>query len=170
TDRKDGVLTVPTAAVKTLNGQSYVKVLDMPVLPQMTATTRGQYGQMGSSTRSFGSTTREFGSTTRTFATTTMAAGTMMNRVASMTISSATAPRNVPVIIGLSDDTNTEILSGLERGQLVVTRVVNGTGSATSATPSIIGAFGGQRAGAGATTVRAGAATGGNVRFATPAR
>lgn len=171
TNRKDGVLIVPSAAVKTLNGQSYVQVLDRSALPQTQvmnggAMNRGQFtmGQMN------GSTTRMFASSTRVTASSTMMLGAAMTRSLSLTVSSATPPQNIPVVIGLSDDQNIEILSGLERGQFVVTRTQTGSGAATTATPSIIGALGGQRG--GATTVRATGATSGNtVRFnAAPAR
>jgi HlyD family secretion protein len=162
TERKDNILTVPTAAVKTLNGQSYVQILDTSVLPQ-TATGNASGSATFRARGQMSSTTRTFGSTTRMFASTTVA--TMTNRNISMTVSSATAPRNVPVTTGLADDTNTEITGGLERGQFVVTRTVSGTSAATTATPSILGAFGGQRAGGAATTVRTGTAAGGNARF-----
>lgn len=124
TERKDGVLIVPAAAVKALNGQSYVQVLDHAP-PAVRA------GQNGT------------------------------GRSISFTVPSATAPHNVPVVIGLSDDQNTEIVSGLERGQFVVTRASTGTGSAASSAPSIFGAFGGQRTGgtAGATRTSGGNAT-----------
>ena len=63
---------------------------------------------------------------------------------------SATAPKQVTVEIGLADDTNTEIISGLTEGQQIVTRTVApATGTAT---PSLLsGATGGNRT-AGAST------------------
>jgi len=54
-------------------------------------------------------------------------------------------PQQVEVTIGISDDTNVEILSGLEEGQQIVTRII--TGSATTNTTSTnnarSGSFGG---------------------------
>jgi len=157
TNRKDGVLIVPNAAVKKLNGQSYIQILDRSALPQ-TMTFAG----MASSTRNIASSTMG-----------TMKTGAATTRSLSLTIPSAVPPQNIPVTIGLSDDQNTEIVEGLERGLLVVTRTQTGSGAVTTATPSIIGALGGQRS--GATTVRAtgaAGATGSNtVRInATPAR
>lgn len=58
-------------------------------------------------------------------------------------ILSASAPQLIPVEIGLSDDLNTEILSGLAEGDQIVTRTItsSGTQAATtgSAAPSLFG-------------------------------
>jgi HlyD family secretion protein len=152
TERKDDVLTVPTAAVKTLNGQSYVQVLDYTPMRQTSgenaSTTRQFNGQFASSTHAFGSTTRMFSGGT--------------GRGISFTVPSTTTPRTVPVTIGLSDDQNTEIVSGLERGQFVITRTSTGSGTAAASAPSILGAFGGQRAGGAQGAART---TGGNATF-----
>jgi RND family efflux transporter MFP subunit len=69
---------------------------------------------------------------------------------------SAVAPQQVPVEVGISDDTNTEILSGLTEGEQVVTRTITGTtATAVSTAPSIFGAVGGgARAGASTGTTR----------------
>src|SRR3990167_855981 len=55
------------------------------------------------------------------------------------------APQQVEVTIGISDDTNVEILSGLEEGQQIVTRTVTGsaTSNTTPATNARSGGFGG---------------------------
>ena len=55
------------------------------------------------------------------------------------------APQQVEVTIGISDDTNVEILSGLEEGQQIVTRTVSGsaTSNTTPATNARSGGFGG---------------------------
>lgn len=56
-------------------------------------------------------------------------------------IETGNPPRRIPVKIGLSDDTSTEILSGLEEGDEVITRTVAGTGtkSTAAAAPSLFG-------------------------------
>nr|MBP9748748.1 HlyD family efflux transporter periplasmic adaptor subunit [Patescibacteria group bacterium] len=61
---------------------------------------------------------------------------------------SATPPRQQVVEVGLSDDTTTEILSGLTEGQQVVTRTILSTTAKAAATqaPSLFGAVGGNRA------------------------
>lgn len=90
---RQDVLSVPTSAVKSQNGNSYVLVV-----PNTTAVTNGTG------------------------------------------ISLTTARVNTPVTIGISDDTNTEILTGLSEREKVVTKTTGGTATKTTATPSIFGA------------------------------
>lgn len=124
TNRKDNVLIVPNAAIKTAAGRTYVQTFDRSVLPAS--------GQPAvPSARGFASTTAA--STTRISA-----------RPASLTVTTTTAPQNTPVVTGISDDQNTEIVSGLEPRSLVVTKSGAG-GAAAQNAPSILGAFGGQR-------------------------
>jgi multidrug efflux pump subunit AcrA (membrane-fusion protein) len=54
---------------------------------------------------------------------------------------SATAPKKIPVEVGISDDTNTEITGGLKEGDQIVTRTITATttAKATSSTPSLLG-------------------------------
>jgi macrolide-specific efflux system membrane fusion protein len=54
-------------------------------------------------------------------------------------------PRNQPVTVGISDGTMTEILSGLNAGDEIVTKTISSakTSAATAAAPSILGAGGG---------------------------
>ena len=98
------VLTVPSSAVKTVNGSSYVQAFDPPL-----TTTGGTTGAI-----------------------------------------SATAPTQVPVTIGISDDTNVEILSGLTSGEQIVTRTITGTTGATTAARTTSGTTGTTRAAGGA--------------------
>lgn len=49
-------------------------------------------------------------------------------------VTSAIAPRQIEVVIGIADDTNIEIVSGLEEGQQVVTRTISGTATNVPAT------------------------------------
>ena len=100
-------LTVPSSAVKTSGGASYVLVFDPAI-------------------------------------STSTAAGS-----ASSGVISATAPQSVPVTIGISDNTNTQILSGLTEGQQIVVRTVTGTAAttktaaATATSRTSTGGFGG---------------------------
>lgn len=57
-----------------------------------------------------------------------------------------TSPVQTPVTTGLSDDTNTEITSGLSEGTLVVRKTVTATATKTAA-PSILSSIGGGRPG-----------------------
>jgi RND family efflux transporter MFP subunit len=61
---------------------------------------------------------------------------------------SAAAPREQPVEIGISNDTTTEILSGLSEGESVVTKTISGATTATPA-PSAASILGGNRGGGG---------------------
>jgi HlyD family secretion protein len=54
-------------------------------------------------------------------------------------ITSPTAPEQVTVEIGISDDTNTEIISGLAEGDQVVSRTITTKTKATTQAPSLIG-------------------------------
>ena len=65
-------------------------------------------------------------------------------------IVSATPPTQQVVETGLSDDTNTEIISGLTEGQEVVIKTIAASAvKTTSATPSLLGTTGGTRTGGG---------------------
>ncbi|MDE1924630.1 MAG: efflux RND transporter periplasmic adaptor subunit [Patescibacteria group bacterium] len=92
------VLTIPSSAIKTAGGASYVQVFTPPL------------------------------------ATSTVAAAGTAGVV------SATAPQNVPVTVGISDNTNTEITSGLTLGEQIVTRTISGSTAATTATTGTGGA------------------------------
>lgn len=109
----ENVLTVPSSAIKTQNGASYVQAFIPPI------------------------------------ASSTVAAG------GSQGIASAVAPQNVPIQIGITDDTNTQVLSGLTAGEQIVTRTVSGKTTAATPAAATTGGFG---AGAGA---RAGGGFGG---------
>lgn len=101
------VLTVPSSAVKTQNGQSYVLAF-VPALPDATS---------------------------------------------SSPVTSATAPTQIPVETGISDDTTVEILSGLTEGEQIVVRTIS-SGAKTTTTSGTGGA--GVRTGGGnATLIRA---------------
>ncbi|MES2930707.1 MAG: efflux RND transporter periplasmic adaptor subunit [Patescibacteria group bacterium] len=65
---------------------------------------------------------------------------------------SETPPREQEVEVGLSDDTTTEIISGLAEGDKVVSRTITTSGkSASSAAPSATSLLGGQNRGGGTT-------------------
>jgi hypothetical protein len=73
---------------------------------------------------------------------------------------SKTPPTMIPVEVGISDDTVTEIISGLTEGQQVVARTITPGSAAQSASqaPSLFG-------GGGVRTGAAGGVGGGNVRI-----
>ncbi len=140
TAQKDNVITVPSVTIKTTNGKSVVQVFD----PSTLTATSNSTGSSSMRTLGLG---KQFASSTRQYN------GQNQNRT--ITISSATPPKQAIVTIGLSDDTNTEVISGLDRGQLVVTKTIAATGTQTTAAPSIFNTLG-ARAGGGAGGVRTG--------------
>lgn len=54
-------------------------------------------------------------------------------------------PVNQTVEIGISDDTNTEIISGLKEGDAIVTKTIATSTASTTSTPSLLSAVGGNR-------------------------
>ncbi len=167
-NQKDGVIIVPSAAIKTQSGKSYVQTFDATTLgsniPGQFASTTRQFGSSTaqSSGRQFASSSEQLSSTTRTFASSTRSLGSTSNQFSSSntvrttTISSATAPKQTFITIGLSDDTNTEVISGLGRGDLVVTRTIAASAAQTTATtPSLLSGLG-ARTGGGTGGVRPG--------------
>ncbi len=70
-------------------------------------------------------------------------------------VTSSTAPRQVPVELGISNDTTTEIISGIKEGDEVISRTVTSAAkpATTSSAPSLFGTGGGTRAGGGAVRV-----------------
>lgn len=114
----ENVLTVPSSAVKTTNGSSYVQAFN----PAIATSTVASAGSLG--------------------------------------ITSATPPVNVPVTIGISDNTNTQILSGLTLGEQIVLRTVTGTAAtaktaaATATSRTTGGGAAGGFGGGGASTIR----------------
>lgn len=68
---------------------------------------------------------------------------------------STVLPKQVEVKIGLSDDSYTEVISGLKVGDIIVNKTITGTTAKTTTAPSILGAVGGNRAGGGGNAMRA---------------
>ena len=164
TKMETGVLLVSISAVKTQGTKSYVQVFPSSVL---TALRPAGTASTATSTR-FGSTTRQFGgqasdsTTSPSFTASSTSTSTSSHfaggQTPTVTISSATAPQQVAVTIGDSDSTNIVIESGLNPGQLVVTRTIGASSATSAAAPSILSSLSGNR------TAGAGAAAGGGAR------
>lgn len=113
-DSKDNVLAVPTSAIKTFGGKSFVQVLDNPV-----------------------------------------GSGRL--------VTSSSAPRMVPVTLGLSTDNLTEITSGLNEGDRYIANTIQAAKTAGGATPTATSLLGGGAArGAGGGNATFFRATGGS--------
>ncbi len=172
TNEIDGVLTVPSLAVKTQGNANYVQVMSSTTISQYIASLvaansvtasstgrasfTGQYPGVGSTTATFnGSTTRQFGGGN---------SGTARPSV-SVTITTAVAPQNQVVTVGATDGTNTQILTGISAGTWVITKTVAGSAAkaTTSSAPSLLsslgaggrGTFGGGSGGGAARTTTA---------------
>lgn len=144
--QKDNVLTVPSSAIKKQGNESYVQTLSSSLIQN---TTPSGLTQNTSRPSSFGSTTanRNFGTTTKNYAgmasSTRNFAGDQISRA--VTISTKTTPTKVTVTTGDSDDTNIEILSGLNRGDFVVTKTTAVGSAQTTTAPSILSGMTGAR-------------------------
>lgn len=142
-------IQIPSSAVHTTNGMSYVEVATL----------------IGTSTTMTGSTTRQFGtnsmasSTARFRNASTTGARTASSTFAGFRTGSATTFGSrsltvaankvkivrVPVTIGISSDTMTQITSGINRGQLVVTQTTTGSTSSNATSNGLFGLFGARR-------------------------
>ncbi len=163
TNQKPDVLVVPTSAIKTLGTKKYVQVLDPSVLPSMAlGTTANRRTFSATSTDATASSTTGFN---RNRGTGTGQYGQFGGL--SLNVSTAVVPQQVTIVTGDSDDTNTEIISGLTQGQLVVTRTIAASQAQATAAPSILNSLGGNR-GIGGGAARPGGA-GGNATFRTAA-
>jgi len=190
------VVVVPNAAVKTLGGRSYVMIPVGTVTPTAVVagtTGTGGYGSLGGSSGSgrrygggFGSTTTAvssstgagtYASSTRSFANGTSTSSRTGIGSSSSTINGGTVSTvSIKFVqVGLSDNTNTQILNGLNPGDLVVTQTITGTAPKATTSGSILSSLtGGTRvtgSGGGFTGGSVGGArTGGATSAVTPAR
>jgi HlyD family secretion protein len=173
-------IQVPSAAVKTVNGMSYVQVA---TITNASSTLAARGGAASTSTAARRTRTASstpgfagFGGNGVGSTSTTTAARSFTAAARSITVPATNVTiKNVPVTVGLSNDTMTEILSGLAPGQYVVTATQSGSSNTKSAAASATsllggtagrGAAGGFGGGGGATFTR----TGGGGAAAAPTR
>ena len=64
-------------------------------------------------------------------------------------------PNQTPVVIGLSNDTSTEIISGINEGDQIVLKATTVTATTSTTAPSLLGAIGGNRTATGGANTRA---------------
>ncbi len=139
TDSKDDVLYVPTQAVKHDTNGYYVEEDSTGKAEGMASSTRRfinasstSVGQSASSTASSTRMRNGTGSSTRrrgqaTTSSTVVASGVPLTRV--------------PVTIGVQSDTETEIVTGLQEGERVITKKTTTTATASASAPSITSLF-----------------------------
>ncbi len=71
-------------------------------------------------------------------------------------IASTAAPQRKTIVVGLSNDTESEVMTGLNEGDQIVTKTITGTSQTTTTqAPSLFGTGGGNRGGAGGAIRRA---------------
>ncbi len=151
TESSTNAIQVPSAAVHTTNGNSYVQVATITNASSSPAFSGG--GANGSSTNPNQS---GVANRTRTASSTALRTSGGTRRALTLRASSVTIT-NVPVVTGLSNDTQTEIVSGLQPGQFVVTATQTGSAKPAASTAksatSILG---------GGNQIRTGGGGGGN--------
>jgi multidrug efflux pump subunit AcrA (membrane-fusion protein) len=134
TDSVENALIVPSSAVTTVGSQSFVQVVTEGA-PAASTTERANH--FASSTAGFASSSaRMRNASTSGMASTSFGGGflkTMTAPTETVPESSVTVTR-VPVTVGLSSDTETEITSGLTEGQAIVVRMTSGTTAVTTGT------------------------------------
>jgi HlyD family secretion protein len=111
TDIKQDVVVVPSSAIKSQAGTSYVEMFDAPLPPP----TDGLIGSI-----------------------------------------SKVAPNKIPVEVGLSDDSQSEIISGVKEGDEIVTRTILPTAAKATSAPSILGTGGNRGGGIGGVRIPTG--------------
>lgn len=122
TAEKTNTIVVPSAAVKTQNGKSYIEVASGAELPA---------GMASSTRRGINAAATSTGARMATRTLTVSADKVAIERVF--------------VEVGLTSDTMTEIVSGIAAGDHVVTQTTNANGKAVTKTGSIFSMFGGTR-------------------------
>jgi HlyD family secretion protein len=140
-DTKDDVLYVPNQAIKRDATGYYVE--QDPTMTPLTRSASSTRRFMNASSTELG---RVFASSTAssTFGKYGSSSSTRRNRSTTTntkTATTATTLLRVPVTIGLQTDTQTEIISGLQEGDQVVTKKTTGVSASNASAPSITSLF-----------------------------
>ncbi|MDE1975398.1 MAG: HlyD family efflux transporter periplasmic adaptor subunit [Patescibacteria group bacterium] len=171
TAEKDGVLTIPSTAIKTQGNRSYVQIFTASQISSLfssmngtsaggaaSSSNAGRYRDASSTAALSSSTAAQYFANRTTNGQTSgfgsfSGAGVAFNRT--VTVSTRDVPAEETIATGLSDDTNTEIVSGLQAGDWVVVKTVSGISnqSSSASAPSILNSL---RGGGGARTGGAG--------------
>lgn len=161
TDTKKDVLLVPNAAIKNQNGKNYVEVLIAPSGVAAVGMQR-QNRPVGMNSRPAGGAdsiaggaTSDTGGTARP----TRPRPSMQNNQRMQVAGNTEVPQRVFVEVGISNETMTEVVSGLAEGQHVITRTTTESPDAksnTNAAPSIFGAAGVRSGGSGGIRMQSG--------------
>jgi multidrug efflux pump subunit AcrA (membrane-fusion protein) len=162
TASKDSAIVVPNSAIKSNATGSYVQVATIISSSTSvgslasTSPTRTRGTRTASTTGDFPAGFTGAGSTTAS--TTRGFAGTHIGASATRTVEvSQVSVRQVPVTLGLVNDTMSEIVSGLMPGEYIVTQSLNASGATAAKSTSVFSLFGGNASrGSGSGTARTG--------------
>ncbi|MDQ5962579.1 MAG: HlyD family secretion protein [Patescibacteria group bacterium] len=139
TNTKEGVLVIPLSAVKSRNKIKYVEVIDAGNVPKnITA---------GTSSETMGG--RSASSTARTGANRvakTQGTTSPQQLVGVYTVSSGgVEKRQVNIEVGMQNDTEVEVISGLSPGDYVIVKTTTSTATTqTNSAPSLLNSIGGR--------------------------
>lgn len=141
TKKIENTLVIPSVAIKSSGQTKYVQVLDRNLLGN-----ENDNNSDFAANRNLASTSRDY-SPTSTQAQRPVPASifTRNGSTSGFTISTAIVPTTVTITTGESDDTNTQIIDGLQAGQLVVTKTLSTGTTQTTATPNILSSLTGRR-------------------------
>ncbi len=143
---KNGVLVVPSNAIKKSGNEYYVQSLDQSTvqasLPKISTSTNARNPRLNTS-NSTSTAKMPIASTARPNGSPAMQ---------NLTISTTETPARIIVTTGVSDDTNTEILSGLNRGQFIITKTSANSTAQTTNAPSLFSQFGSRPPGTSGTS------------------
>lgn len=162
TENKIGILTVPSSAIKVKNGKSYVQIVQLTDIVADTNTasnTPSFTNNRGSSTRarsldnasttgtSTGGFEAGFGSragTSTGFGGRGFGRGAGMAGLTNVTL--LNTPEEREIAVGISNDTMSEIISGLSENELVISKTIASTTKSTTTTaPSLLNVGGSTR-------------------------
>lgn len=166
TQENNDVIVVPLSAVKTKSGASYVQVvtqvdvqMDDAAAAIFSAPMRMRGGYNGSST----STSTNSGAMSSTTVDTTRPSTTAASRFAALQqgvlLNTNTTPESRTVVLGISNDTEVEILSGLTSGEYIISKTIASTTKSTTAAPSLLSGLGARGGSTGGTTRAGGTGT-----------
>jgi HlyD family secretion protein len=150
TKQVSDVIVVPSTAVKTVGGKSYVQVFDPKYIAGIVGANSATSGLMTLSSNRFAvsGSGMNFGTSTATTTASTTRRTTYSGNSTGLSVTTTDAPTQVFVTTGATDGSSIAILSGLSGGELVVTKSTTSSSNTTTATPSILsGIGGGQRTG-----------------------
>ncbi len=143
---KNDVLVVPSNAIKKSGNEYYVQSLDQSTvqasLPKISTSTNARNPRLNTS-NSTSTAKMPIANTARPNGSPAMQ---------SLTISTTETPTKIIVTTGVSDDTNTEILSGLNRGQFIITKTSANSTAQTTNAPSLFSQFGSRPPGTSGTS------------------